>query len=530
MNPWSAVASSPTRPHWERIGMQRRSGVAVPLASLRSERGLGVGDVADLHGLVDWCAAIGASVVQLLPLNDMGRDTCPYASLSAFAMDPVYIAVDRVAELTGHADLVARLSEARERLNAAPRVDYEAVRHAKLSALFEAYQRMDRAQVDERLWLFGEQNPWLDDYALYRVLKEHHGWASWEGWAAEVDTPDKLEAFRKAHHDGIRFHKLLQQILDQQLREARAYADERGVLLKGDIPILIGLDSVDVWRQPHLFHLDKAAGAPPDMYAEDGQKWGSPTYDWAAHERDGFAWWRARLAQCERYFDLYRVDHIVGFFRIWSVARDAENGREGGFDPRDEARWGAHGRHLLEMMIEASRMLPIGEDLGTIPHVCRDTMRALGICGMKVDRWERRWEEDGGHIAPEDFPPLSVATLSTHDSETLAGWWQAPAYAEDRQRLYEALGHQGPAPDPLPNELQIELLRRISRAGSLFVIHLIHDLLSPLGLLPGEPAEHRVNVPGTVGPHNWTWRMPVTLEALRADHASSGRVKAWLAR
>jgi len=520
----------PSSAHWARIGTAPRAGLCVPLFSLRSRRGGGAGDLGDLPRLVDWCADLGVSVVQLLPLNDLGLDSCPYSAQSAFAVDPLYVALDLVPEIVGAPHLLEAAKSEAARLALTPRIDYAETRRSKLALLQEAFRQVDRAALDRRLEEFRATNPWLADYALFRVMKESHGWASWESWGLGLESPDARGRARADHAGHVRFHEWLQLVLDEQLRGARAYANQRGVFLKGDIPILIGRDSADVWSHRRFFHLDRTAGAPPDMYAEDGQNWGFPTYDWEALAREDHRWWRDRLALAERWFDLYRIDHIVGFFRIWSIVHGERTGRNGWFDPPDESAWGAHGRGILEMMLDATRMLPLGEDLGTIPHVCRDTMRALGICGMKVLRWERRWEQDRGYIAPEDYPELGLATLSTHDSETCAGWWEAPTTRADVQLLYETLGGRGDAPRTLEGDLHEQLVRHISGARSIFVVHLLHDLLAPVGWLPGSPAEHRINVPGTVGPHNWSWRLPHTLEALRDDTGRSARIRDMIRR
>jgi 4-alpha-glucanotransferase len=516
--------------HWARIGEARRAGVCVPLSSLRTSRGGGAGDLGDLPALVDWCAAVGASVIQLLPLNDLGLDSCPYSALSAFALDPLYLALDQVPEVVSDPRLLDRVRAEAARLSTAPRVDYAETRRSKLAILQEAFGRVDGHGLARRLDAYRADNAWLADYALFRAMKEAHGWRSWEDWGLGLDGTDARERARAERATHVRFHEWLQLLLDDQLQAAHAYAASRGVLLKGDVPILIGRDSADVWCQRRFFHLDRTAGAPPDMYAEDGQNWGFPTYDWDALAAEGHRWWRDRLALAGRWFDLYRIDHIVGFFRIWSIRHGERTGKNGWFDPPDEAAWGDHGRRILEMMLDATPMLPLGEDLGTIPHVCRDTMRSLGICGMKVQRWERRWEQDRGYIAPADYPELSLATLSTHDSETCAGWWEAPAYRADVQLLFETLGGTGAAPATLPDDLHEQLVRHVSGARSRFVVHLVHDLLAPVGWLPGRPSEHRVNVPGTVGPHNWSWRLPLSLDAMLADGPRVQRIRDMIRR
>jgi 4-alpha-glucanotransferase len=506
------IQHADARPHWERIGVERRVGVCVPLSSIRTGRSFGIGDAADLVALVDWCRSVGARVVQMLPLNDMGADCVPYAAISAFAIDPVYVALDRIPGVEADAEYLACVREAAAALEAAPRVDFAAVRAAKWPLLVSAFRRTDGPALRSALAAFRAGNGWLADWLPYRAIKEAEGWASWETWGPRYADPAAVSAFSAANREKLDLLLFSQWVLDRQLRDARAHAAANGVLLLGDVPILVSRDSADVWRRPDIFRLDTMAGAPPDMYSAVGQTWGFPTYDWSALAAEDHGWWRARLRQAERWFDLYRIDHVVGFFRIWTLAADAKDGLEGRFVPGDEAVWGDHGRGILRMMLESSTMLPVGEDLGTIPDVCRDTLRAMGICGMKVQRWERRWHGDRGYIDPAEFHPLSLATLATHDSETLAGWWRA--YPEDAALLYRTLGHDGPAPADAPPDVQREIVRWIGRAGSLFVVHLLQDLLQPLGLLPGDPADHRINLPGTVNDTNWRWRCPVTVERL----------------
>ena len=514
------------RPHWERVGVRRRLGVCVPLSALRSERACGVGDTADLSSLVDWCRSIGAGAIQLLPLNDMGSDCVPYAAMSAFALDPVYVALDRIPGLEADADYLARVGAAAARLNAPVRVDWPAVRRAKDDLLCDAYRRLDGAALRAELDAFRAANPWLEDYLPFRAIKEVEGFASWETWGARYPDRVAVDVFVAAHRERVDQLLFAQWLMDRQMREARAYANAAGVLIEGDIPILVARDSADVWRHPSIFRMETMAGAPPDMYSDVGQNWGFPTYDWDALAALDYDWWRARLRHAQRYYDLYRIDHVVGFFRIWTIPAGETTGLRGQFVPGDESVWGSHGRRILEMMLGACNMLPLGEDLGTIPDVCRATLRDMGVCGMKVQRWERRWHGDRGYIDPADYHPLSVATLATHDSETLQGWWDA--VPEERDLLWTTLGHSGPAPVPMPPQVQREVLAWFSRAGSLFVVHLLQDLLAPFGLLPGDPATHRINVPGTVNDTNWTWRCPVALETLAGDAGLCEGVRAML--
>ncbi len=309
------------------------------------------------------------------------------------------------------------------------------------------------------------------------------------------------------------FHRFLQMELARQFVAAHDYALQNGVFIEGDIPILVNRDSADVWAHMDQFHMDTVAGAPPDMYSEDGQNWGFPTYNWPAMRADNYQWWRGRLHSAEQFMDLVRIDHVVGFFRIWTIRHGEQTGKNGWFVPQDESQWGEHGRRILSMMLESSTMLPLAEDLGTIPHVTRDTMRDMGICGLKVQRWEKWWEGDRTFITPGDYEPLAVATLSTHDSETFADWWEHNPM--ERGELWGLLGNEGEVPQSVSQELGIQVMKWFAGVNSLFVVHLLQDLLHPFELLSGPPATHRINLPGVVRPENWSWRCPVTLEKLQ---------------
>lgn len=504
------IEKTPSYEHWKRIGFTKKTGVSVPLFSLRTSRDWGVGDIKDMQLMIDWCSEIGAEILQILPINDMGMDNVPYASISAFAVDPVYIALDEYPL----ADYYKKLQDDIDLPLTKPsnRVQWGEVKIHKLKTLKRVVKNIEGdfwREVDR----FFDEHRWVRDYVVYRTLKDLHHYRSWEEWGYE--SLEEAENLAFQHKDLIRFYTFCQWVLDLQLKLVKSYAEKNGVFILGDIPILVGRDSSDVWRFRGYFDLQTSAGAPPDMYAKNGQKWGFPTYRWENLKRDGYSWWRERLAWAERYFHLYRIDHVVGFFRIWTIPYNAKDGREGRFIPEDEDQWGVQGREILTMMLESSKMLPVAEDLGTIPKICRQTLAELGICGMKVQRWEKRWEGDRKFIDPKDYPLLSVATFSTHDSETLCEWWEKNPL--DRQELWEMLCCQGEAPQTLPRNFHMDLMSWMAGSNAIFVIHQIQDILSMLGLLKGDPSEHRINVPGTISPSNWSWRLPMNVETLLAD-------------
>ena len=508
--------------HWAgATGCRRTFGMGVPVWSLRSRTSCGMGDLRDLREFIDLLADCSVGLLQILPMNDAGLDGVPYSALSAFALDPAFISLDDVAAmLPGEVSWPAELERARARFADAGRVDNNAVRTARIALLRRAFDLLESDGPLDEPEQFRADNPWVETYAAFKVLRERAGFASWESW--NVPALNAVGTLRDS--PDFRFHVFCQWLMDRQMCEVHQHARARNVLLEGDIPILVARDSADVWARPELFHMESAAGAPPDMYSEDGQTWGFPTYRWDVAAASGYDWWRARLRHAARYYDLYRIDHVVGFFRIWTVDRNARNGREGWFDPPDESVWGDHGRTILRMMLEATDMLPLAEDLGTIPAICRSTLRAMGICGMKVQRWEKDWNGSRRFIRPEDYDPLSVATLSTHDCEILADWW-ASAGDGDRNEIWALMGRDGAPPSDLAGDDGIDLLTWFMRAGSAFVVLSLQDVMHPVGLLPGSPATHRINLPGMVGPQNWSWRCPVSTAELAADQRFTGLLR-----
>ena len=246
------------------------------------------------------------------------------------------------------------------------------------------------------------------------------------------------------------------------------------------------------------------------MYSKEGQNWGFPIYDWKALERQDDFWWRQRLAIAGEFYDIYRVDHIVGLFRIWAVP-EGKTAVEGSFIPQDPATWIAHGRRILQMMLNSSAMLPIGEDLGTIPPEVRVCLRELGICGTKVMRWERAWHEDGHFLPINSYPAASMTTVSTHDSETLTLWWnhqtaEANLFAQQKRWNYAV---------PLPQQYLFEILRDSHYSSSLFHINLLNEYLALFPeLVWPNPKMERINVPGTISNTNWSYRIRPSIEEI----------------
>lgn len=318
----------------------RGSGVAIPVFSLRSGSDFGVGDFSDLKLLADWAKATGQNFIQILPVNDttMSRtnaDSYPYNANSTFALHPMYLSLNELGPLKDIAEM-ERFAELRDKLNANPAVDYSAVNEAKEEYLHKFFaERGDETTSSKDFAVFVAKNvSWLLPYAAWCTLRDRYDTADSSRWgdyaAYSEDIPVHLFL---TDREPMLYTMFVQYHLDRQLRSAHEYARSLGVAIKGDIPIGISSSSVDAWQNPDLFNLDMQAGAPPDDFAVLGQNWGFPTYNWSRMATDGYQWWRSRLTKMSEYFDAYRIDHVLGFFRIWQIPSAATHGLLGHFSP-----------------------------------------------------------------------------------------------------------------------------------------------------------------------------------------------------
>ncbi len=319
------------------------AGVAIPIFSLRSKNGIGTGEFNDLKLLVDWSKKTGLKMIQLLPVNDTTatytwKDSYPYSSISAFALHPMLLNLESVAGKK-NAEIVTALASKKEQLDKLAELDYEEVTRIKIAAIRELYQLQKESFKDDLGYItFYERNRyWLEPYAAFAYLRDKYKTADFNSWKTHALYNEseirELVSPLQDDYDEIALHYFTQYHLHLQLKEATVYAHKNGVVIKGDIPIGICRNSVDAWIEPGLYHMDKQAGAPPDAFTAKGQNWGFPTYNWAAMQKDNFTWWRKRFDQMSNYFDAFRIDHILGFFRIWSIPAHAVEGLIGRFDP-----------------------------------------------------------------------------------------------------------------------------------------------------------------------------------------------------
>ncbi len=318
------------------------AGVAIPVFSLRSRNSFGVGEFTDLKLLADWAKETHLKLIQILPVNDTiatnsFADSYPYAAISAFALHPLYINLAKVAGKK-HAEKVKALKKKQKQLNDLPDVDYEEVMKFKLAMLRELYEVSGQEVMAEEDFasFFKSNRHWLRPYAAFSYLRDKYKTSRYDEWKThavyqEKDV-DKLFSTTSTGRE-VNFYCFVQYHLHLQLKDAAEYAHKKGVVLKGDIPIGIYRYGSDAWMQPSLYNMEEQAGAPPDDFAVNGQNWGFPTYNWKAMQQDHFLWWRQRFEQMSNYFDAFRIDHILGFFRIWSIPADAVQGILGRFVP-----------------------------------------------------------------------------------------------------------------------------------------------------------------------------------------------------
>ena len=555
---------------------QRIAGVLIPIFALRSEGDMGIGDVGHLRRFVEWAAGAGFALVQLLPINETGGDNSPYNAISSMALDPTTLELTPAAlpDLTDE-DLRAVEAEFGPSPGGGGPVRYSRVKPLKLALLRRAFSHFERelgGNVERmQAWLDfrRQQAAWLDGYTLFRALMDRHGGTEcWDRWPAgqqtfarasewETSLPDdENAAFAKTKA----FFAYVQWVAYAQWEALKEFAGERGVALMGDIPLGVSYYSADFFANPELFEEGWSGGAPPEPYFKDdaftqkwGQNWGIPVYDWAAMRRDDYRWWRQRIGGVRDLFHVFRIDHILGFYRIysfpWRPERNAEflplsadearercGGRLPLFKAQGDDTWEqrqancAAGEELLRMVLDASGdTWLIGEDLGTVPDYVRPNLDKLGIAGFKIPIWEPD-PRTGGVLLGSDYARLSLATFGTHDHEPLLAFWKRShrLTPEERHELYKLAGFAGLSYEEVSGELgegiHEKLMAALFRSNSWIAVCMITDLLS---------REERFNVPGTAADSNWSQRMHVTLETLLSDPAyreRAGRFRAMLER
>ncbi|MFZ5863129.1 MAG: 4-alpha-glucanotransferase [Nitrospirota bacterium] len=508
---------------------RKTAGVMVPLSALRSERNGGIGDFGDLPAFMVWMKQCGFGVVQLLPMNEMGPgETCPYQALSGLASDPIYLALDQWEDAAESPTAQGLLSDEHATRDLAAwrredRVQFRAVREFKdrvLRAAFADFLTKHGGPYSDRGQAFRDfreaNSKWLTPFARFRVLKtlhQHRDWSEWPDRQKQAAS-DALARVDVEHFKDLLYIQYQQWALWEQWQAVRREAERLGIKIAGDLPFLVSRDSADVWSRQGDFDLTHSIGAPVEpAYPE--QDWGLPLFRWSVVEAAKFPWWRQRMRIVREWFDLVRIDHVVGLFRVWMMAK----GETSRFEPTEEPEQIRRGEVFLTMIAEErGKSVPIAEDLGLIPPFVRATLGRMGIAGHKVLRWER---DDGVYRDPSDYPFASMATTGTHDTTTLSVWWKT---AEDWEReafleLFdpdEAERAGAMQPHAFTDDWHQMILDRIFSSGSGLVLLPFQDVFGH---------DDQINVPATVGPHNWTYRIPCTIEDLsRPPYEEKGKM------
>ena len=555
------------------------AGTAIPVFSLRTEDDFGVGEFYDLKKMVDWAAATGQGILQLLPINDTTmfgtwEDSYPYNPNSTFALHPQFLHLPAAGVKVDE-----EYKTLQAELNALEQIDYERVNKGKTALLRKAFGKtFKKLSATKAYQAFIEKNEsWLLPYAAFCVLRDQNGtpdFSKWKGYAKY--NKKKVAAFCAENQADIDFWCFVQYHLDKQLSEVCEYAHSKGVVFKGDLPIGISRTSVDAWLYPELFHMNSQAGAPPDAFSADGQNWGFPTYNWEKMAEDGYAWWKARLAKMSEYFDAFRIDHILGFFRIWEIPLKYRSGLEGyfnpalpfpayelesqGFDVRDTGLFledprktgcyhpkigarSSESYHYLDAYRRAAfdrlyddffyrRNNEFWKDMAMqkLPALLDSTgMLACGedlgmipatvpavMSDLRILSLEiQRMPKDPTQefAHPAWYPYLSVCTTSTHDMNPIRAWWE-----EDRQVTdnfyHNMLGGQGDTPYYCEPWICRQILDQHLYSPAMLTVLPLQDWLSMDGALRrSDPDAERINVPANPR-HYWRYRMHITVEQL----------------
>ena len=543
------------------------AGVLAPLFALRRDDDLGIGDVAALREFIDWAADSGFKLVQLLPINETGGDNSPYNAISAMAIEPttLYLAPGSPEDLKRD-DCDAAMADVDLVRMRRGSVNYRRVKKLKRHLLEKAFANFSvdaREDRRSRFKTFCEKEAaWLDDYTFFRALMEENGESeAWDQWQPQHRTIEKARSWLRAlpqdrqltFEQRRNFFRYVQWIAQEQWSELKSCAAERGVALMGDIPFGVSYYSADVFARPNEFALDWSGGAPPEPYFKDdqftmkwGQNWGIPLYRWDAMRANNLAWWRRRVRNVKRVFHLFRIDHVLGFYRIyafpWRPKRNKEflplewdqmlertRGRAPRFAPRDDSTPEncdanrREGEEYLRVVLEESgETCVIGEDLGTVPDYMRPSLRELGIAGFKIPQWEVRHERV---VAGNEYERLSVATYCTHDHKPLRALWEEvfeqPTSTSDQARFDLLKIAHFAGVDPSAEKIDFDkdfypaIMKALFQSEAWIAAVMITDLLS---------RKYRFNVPGTAAYTNWTRRMSRTVGQLRTSHSTQKRM------
>ena len=544
----------------------KTTGLLIPTFSTRRRGDLGIGDTLGMIEWIDWAAEFGIGFLQLLPINENGTDESPYSGISSVALDPIYLSFDsgKIPCLT-EPDVDAARASLGQHIQS-HLINYPAVRATKnqmLEVSFSRFMAGTRTKSVGDFAAFRKENAdWLTDYCLFKLLIEIHGAdLTWDQWPEEcgcaASARKYIAGLRRANPENVdsrlNFFAYVQWLCFQQWRALRVHADTMGVKLMGDIPIGVSFHSADVFFNHCEFFEGWFGGTPREGYSaanpfihEWGQNWGIPIYDWDAMARNGYAWWQKRVAYTTEIFRMFRIDHILGFYRIYGFpwhprrnheflgvnqhdAGEANGGRVPKWfhrpDDHDEnkIRNRADGDLRLRAIVDAADGAEIiAEDLGWVPEYVRPHLAELGMAGYRIPHWDSY--ADGSPVMGDVFPENSFASYSTHDHDSLCATWEncrrtirlQKEHATEQGRwaaegcansLRLLAGFSGiPISDddnwpPYSDAIHWRLIKSLLESNSRYVVLMVTDLFA---------LKNRINTPGTQGEGNWRLRLDIS--------------------
>lgn len=462
--------------------MNRASGVLLHITSLPG--GYGIGSLGkNAYKWVDILKRAGQTYWQILPLNPTGYGNSPYQSISTFAGNSYLIDLDQLRKL--------RLLTAKE-LEELPcengrTVRFDTLGKPRRQLLKKAWQRGQKKYQREFADFKESNSSWLFDYAMFAALKDYYNGRPLQEWEEEVQLrePGTLMKLAKMLQEEIEVYQFEQFVFAMQWNELKAYANDNGIRIIGDLPIYVSADSADVWTNPEIFNLNEVAGCPPDGYAPDGQVWGNPTYRWDMLQQTGYAWWMMRMAHMQKLYDVVRLDHFRGFASYFAVPAKAKTAKEGQWKQ-------GPGKGLFDALSAALGALPvIAEDLGYLTQEVFDLLAQCGYPGTKV--LEFAFDESQSSIyLPYQYDKNCVVYTGTHDNDTAVGWYQK-LDKKARDFFHEYIGGR-------PQNVSQELMRMAMASSANLCILLAQDIL-------GLGSECRMNTPSTVSDQNWSFRL-----------------------
>ena len=480
--------------------LTRGAGLLLPISSLPSPYGIGtLGDEA--YKFVDFLVDAGQSYWQVLPVGPTSYGDSPYQSFSAFAGNPYFIDLDYLVEegLITKGDI-----KKYPWVSNVEYVEYAMIYESRFKVLRKAYENSNHKEDKEYVQFIKDNAYWIDDYSLYMAVKFHFDSVEWQQWDDDIKfrTEDGMNKYKELLADDIDFWKFCQYKFFQQWNKIRAYANEKGISMIGDIPIYVAMDSADVWAHKELFELDEdvkpinVAGVPPDAFSEDGQLWGNPLYNWTKMEETDFEWWKQRMSSNSKLYDYIRIDHFIGVVNYYSIPADCKNAKKG------EWRQGP-GKKLTDAIDSAiGDAHIIAEDLGIVSQPVRDLLSQTGYPGMKIIEFAFDGGSPKNDHLPHNYSPNSLVYGGTHDNETVAGYFGSKK-AKELKYAMEYLGVKE------KKDIPSAVLRTAYASVSAIAIFQVQDVLE-LG------NEARMNTPSTLG-DNWKWRMKKG--ALKKAHA-----------